>query len=665
MGILDKAKEKLGMSQADPSATEDQAKLVAHVKSKVDEIRASANRIAMEGIWMTNAAYIVGYDGVAFNSMTRQLQPINRASSYLKKNRIHVNKILPTLQNRLARLCKNPPRYEVMPNSSSVDDKEAARFSKQTLIAMWDKLSIDERRIALYMWIQTAGHAYVKVLWDISKGELMGDEYEGDVGLEICSPFEIFPNPMAKTWEDVQNTWLVQCKVRTLDYFKQHYPEKGALVKEEEAWLLSIQYEHRINSLNSRGPSQGGMQYQMKNSAIEMVKYEARSKEYPNGRMIVVANGVLLEDKELPCGEIPFAKFDDIIVAGKYYSEAITTHLRPVQDQFNEVVRRRSEWTRKILAGKYMAARGSGLAQETMNDESGEIVYYDIVPNAPAGIQAIQIPMIPQWAYQEEDRLDKMFNDISGISEVSRGTMPSASIPAIGMQLLTEQDDTRIGVITEQHEHAWARVGSLILKYIEKYYIMPRKLKMAGQSLQYTVKEVSGDMIKGNTDVKVVRGSTKPGSKTLQNQEILNRFDRGLLGPMSDPKTAERVNAMTEFGDTTELFEDYGLDMAQIRRGIEKLEKGEYPEPHELDKNDLWVQELNRYRKGDKFESLPPEKQSLFLQQIEDRLHNFMKVNNMIPPEPPALPLPPAPEGDMGEAPTGLEAQPLPEGGLQ
>jgi len=174
------------------------------------------------------------------------------------------------------------------------------------------------------------------------------------------------------------------------------------------------------------------------------------------------------------------------------------------------------------------------------------------------------------------------------------------------------------------------------------------------------VKEVSGDMLKGNTDVKVVRGSTKPGSKTLQNQEILNRYERGLLGPMNDPKTAERVNAMTEFGDTTEVFEDHGLDMAQIRRGIESLEKGEYPEPHELDNNQLWVQELNRYRKSDKFDSLDPAKKAAFLQQIEDRLHNYMKVNNMIPPEPPPLPLPPAPEGE----PMGLEAQPIEQGGL-
>ena len=152
----------------------------------------------------------------------------------------------------------------------------------------------------------------------------------------------------------------------------------------------------------------------------------------------------------------------------------MVTHLRPLQDNYNEGRRRTSEWMKRLLAGKYKAARGSGLAQESMNDESGEVVYYDPVPNAGNGPEPINLPALPNWAINLQKQDIEDLNDISGISEVSRGTLPSASIPAIGMQLLTEQDDTRIGVITEQHEYAWAGIGSLILKYIEKFYIMPR-----------------------------------------------------------------------------------------------------------------------------------------------------------------------------------------------
>jgi hypothetical protein len=658
VGLFDLAKKAKSSDQ-----TEEERQLASHVRSKVEEVRSSANRIAHEGIWMTNIAYILGYDGLAFNTASRQFQPINRASAYLRKNRLHANKILPTVQNRLAKLCKNPPKFDVMPESDSNEDKEAARLTVQVISALWEKLNVNQKRLFLYMWVQECGHAYVKVFWDTALGKMMVDpetnemDYEGDVNIRVVSPFEIFPDPMAKTDEELE--YVIEAKVRRLDYFKLHYPEKGHLVKQEDAWLLSAQFEQRINSLNSRGPSQGGMSDALKNSAIELIKYEKRSKKFPNGRMIVVANGILLEDKELPVGEIPFAKFDDVIIGGKYYSEAIVTHLRPVQDQYNETVRRRAEWTKNILAGKYIAPRGTNMGPEAPNDQSGEIWLYDPVPTAPDGgrPQPLQVPNIPQWAYMEEDKLTQMMNDISGISEVSRGTLPSASIPALGMQILVEADDTRIGVETEQHEHAWAKVGSLMAKYVEQFYVMPRKLKIAGPNLQYTVKELSGDQLKGNTDVKVIRGSTLPGSKTLKRQEILNAYNQGLLGDPKDPKVREKVLGALEFGDVAEVWADYGLSMAQIKRGIAKLEMGEDVQVNELDNQVLWLQELNRLRIGDKFDSLPVEAQVLINNQIQARLNALVQLSGAgVPPAP--QPQPPSQSQALDQAAMGAANQP-------
>ena len=582
---------------------------------------------------MTNIAYLLGYDGLTYNTTTRSFQPVNRASSYLKKNRIHVNKILPTIQNRLARLCKNPPAYDVRPESNGTEDKEAARLSLQTLEAMWEKLTINKKRIFLYMWLQQCGHSWGKVGWDVTLGDRLKDPetdedmgYQGDVRFDAVSPFEIFPDPNAKTDDDVLESWLVHAKVRKLDYFKSTY-KKGHLVKEEGVWLLSAQYEQRINSMNNRGPSSSGMSESMKNSAVEMIKYEARSEKFPNGRMIAVANGVLLEDKELPVGEIPYRKFDDTIIAGKLYSESIITHLRPLQDNYNEAKRRTSEWMKRMLAGKYKAPRGSELAQEAMNDESGEIVYYTPVPTAPGGIEPIVIPPMPNWAINLQKQDVEDINDISGISEVSRGTLPSASIPAIGMQLLTEQDDTRIGVMTEQHEYAWAGIGKLILKYIEKYYVLPRKLKMSGPDLAYTVKEICGDDLKGNTDVMVIRGSTLPGSKTLNRQDIMNVYNGGLLGDPKDPKVREKTLDMLEFGDVTGVWEDLALDKNQIKRVMDALEQGLPVNISEFDNHVVWLMELNKYRKSDKWDTINPTIQAHFINTMEGCLQALIKMN--------------------------------------
>ena len=666
--------------------TDEEKKIVSHVKSKVEESRSSANRVAHEGIWLTNIAYILGITGVNYNTTIKQFQPNNKATPYNRKNRLHVNKILPAVQNRLARLCKNPPAYDVMPESDSTDDKEAARLALKVLESMWRKLTLDKKRIALYMWLQQCGHAWIKVSWDPMLGKQMPEfqddpnilestketlrnqakfGYEGDVRADVFSAFEVFPDPSAKSDDDVLESWLITAKVRKLDYFKQQYPERGHLVKEEDAWLLSTQYEQRINSMNTRGTSSSGTSEAMKDAAIELVKYEARSNDHQNGRMIITANGVLLEDKDLPVGEIPFRKFDDTIIGGKFFSETPVTHARPIQDQYDEVIRRRAEWTKKLLAGKYKSARGSGIAAESMHDESGEVVYYDIVPGAPGGPEAIEVPQIPEWAYTEENNLNLMMNEIFGLSDVSKGILPSSSIPAIGMQLLTEQDDTRIGVITEQHEHAWGGVGSLILKYIEKFYVLPRKIKIAGPDMAYAVKDIVGSDIKGNTDVYVIRGSTVPGSKTLNRQDIVNTFNLGLLGDKNDPAVQTKVLDMLEFGDITGVWEDQSLDNSQIKRGIEKLEAGIPIQISEFDNHTAWLMQLNRIRKSDKWDSYNPQIQNLFLQVMEQSIQNVMTQNGLTPTVMPgqqhaSQPAPQQPPQHPGPSPLHAVAAPQP-----
>lgn len=607
MGIFDDVFKKLGGSENGEKLenSNDQPKedieLAGFVKSRVEEIRSMSSRISHEGVWMTNVAYTMGFDSVYYDTTAKEFRNVQRPNTYLRRNRVHVNKILPTLQNRLARLCKNPPKFDVRPKSNTDEDKAAARVALNALRWQYDEQKLNQKRVPLLMWTQQCGHGYLKVSWDGCAGKPMVDpisgelDYEGDIRIDVVSPFEVFPDPLAKTLEEC--TEITHCKVRKLDYFRSHYPKRGHLVKEEGAWLLSAQFEQRINTINVQGPSQSGVNLAMKNSAIEMVRYEKRSKQHPNGRMIVVANGVLLENKELPVGEIPFAMFPDVIIAGKFYPESIVTHLRPIQDQFNRVLNQRSSWVNKLLTGKYIAAKGHGIAKESFNDQSGEIIEYNAVPNAPPPT-ALQMPVIPMFAYNEEERLQEQLYDVSGINEASRGQLPSANVPAVGMQLLQEQDETRIGIMTQMHEESWAKILGLMLKYMEKFYEMPRLMKIMGKNSEYMVTEFAGKDIRGNHDVIVTRGSLTPYSTALRRQEIVNAMGQGLLGDPTDPNVREQAFRSMEFNDLNEYWDELALDEKCALREIRAIEAEEIPSVHELDNHTFIIKKLNRWRKS-------------------------------------------------------------------
>lgn len=643
----------------------DDLALIKHIREKVEEVNNSSSRNAHMSNWMCNIAALLGFDGLTWDAQSKQFRSTNNTPALIKKNRLHINRILPTIQNRLARLTKSRPKYKVKPNSPDEDDKEAARLSEQVLDMIWDKEEMDVKFLDLLMWTQQCGHAYLKVSWDASMGKPIDDtEYEGDIRVDVVSPFEIFPDPLANNDRDC--AWMVQAKVRKLDYFRMHYPERGHLVKEEGAWLLAAQYENRINSINSNSGTGANATSQLKNAAIEMTYYERRSPKHPDGRMIVIANGVKLEEKDLPCGEIPLVKFDDIAISGKYYSESVITHMRPPQEQFNRLMTKRAQWTNRVLTGKIIAARGSNIIKEGFNDQSGEIVYYDYVPGAPPPM-AVDMPVMPSYAYKEEESLLNHINDIGGINETSRGQAPGSGITAaIALQYLSEQDDTRIGIMSRRNEKCMARFFKYVLMYACKLYITPRILQIAGQNLEYTVKSFVGMDLNNNYDVHVIEGSTLPGSITAKRDFTLAIAERGWLGDPNNPKVQEKVLKAIEFGDMAELWQDFGLDMSQIKKAVDLLKQGEMPPINELDNHELYILEINRFRKSDGFEKMPPMNQQMTMDFIEEHIQAMVNLASPGLDDQKAnlqsqLDTPPPMPMDQGMAP---QEQPLMEGAM-
>jgi hypothetical protein len=639
IGGIGKKSGELEQIQDESSQSPDEKKLVAHTKEKIDQSRQHPTRINIESQYLTNIAYLMGYDGVSYDVNYRQFKNVDPKRK-LGRGRFKINKILPTVQNRLARLTQSPPKYDVRPNSNDSSDKDSARLGLKIIEDVFDKQQFIEKRQDLLMSCMQGGHAYIQTTFDPLLGKPMTDPmseefagYEGEVRLEVLNCLEVFVDPQAKRIEEAQ--WVIKAKVRKLDYFKERYPDRGMAVKEEEAWLLSSLYDLKANALTNTsggGSAQQNTSDQMKNSAIELVYYEKRSKDFPNGRKIISANGILLEDKELPIGEFDIVKFDDIIIGGRYNSEALITHLRPIQDQYNILRTKCADWIKKTLGGKYIAAKGAGLSQEAINNESGEVVEYNPVPNASEP-KAMSIPTLPSYVYDDIQVLDGEFDLISGIGETSRGKLESASMPASLGALLQEQDQTRLSVQTNRNEISYAKVGCHILKYVGKYYQMPRLLKTAGSGLEYAVKEFVGGDLNDNYDVVVIPGSTVPNSKVLKRQDIVNAYQMGLLGNPQDPKLQQKVLKMMEFGDVAEVWKTQALDEAQVKKAIELIEQGEMPPYHEMDNHIMYIQELNDYRKGDKYSKLDDMSKQIFELFMETHVQGQVRLVNPSIPE--------------------------------
>jgi hypothetical protein len=197
------------------------------------------------------------------------------------------------------------------------------------------------------------------------------------------------------------------------------------------------------------------------------------------------------------------------------------------------------------------------------------------------------------------------------------------------MQLLVEQDDTRIGIETECHEYSYADLGRILLKFVDKYYETDRLLKIVGENMEYTVRKFNGTDIRKNFDVHVIRGSTLPGSKVLKRQEIMNLHQQGYFGNPGDPLVLQNVLSMLEYGDEYQGWKKISLRKSQINRGIQMIENGQKPPVSEFDDHALWMQELDDYRVSEKFLKLSPEQQSIILELINEHEQWIRELTGM------------------------------------
>jgi len=182
-------------------------------------------------------------------------------------------------------------------------------------------------------------------------------------------------------------------------------------------------------------------------------------------------------------------------------------------------------------------------------------------------------------------------------------------------------------VQTENHEYSYADLGRLLLKFTAKYYTHERLLKEAGKNFDYIVKKFRGEDLRDNFDVHVIRGSTIPGSKVLERENIVNLHRGGYFGNPQDPKVLENVLSMLEFGDEFEPWKKHSLVMASIQKGIDMIEQRKLkPAVSEFDNHTLWIQELDDYRLSDRFERLSDVQKALVLEVMNDHVNELQKM---------------------------------------
>ena len=428
----------------------------------LDRLRlAKSARRPYESTWFLNLAFFQGEQWVAHDGRGLYYPKARKGAVRFTDNRVR-----PAVRSNVARKSKERPGWAATPDGLGDDSVNSALAATRLLEFAYDHLNFQPRRREAITWADICGAGFIKTTWDPNQGagvevmvypqadpsgaahpeagqavvnpqtqrvlrpgelpqvESMLERKSiggGDVRLEVRSPFDIFPDPLAGSMEDLR--WLIDESVRSPEYVREHYDKD---VRADSAPMVGIVESgfHGAAVESSKGDSIGVRVYEL---------WEASSPSCPEGRHMVFT-----EKEELYQGpneyarsdgtrRIPYIMFPGVLVPGRFWPDAEVTDLRPKQARWNKIL---SQFAENLAKFGNPAMLIDALANVKYTGVPGEKIKANFGGPVPP-VQYLNPPSVPGYAFSFAQMIEGSFTQ-SGQTEAAMGAVPPGVTSAAG-----------------------------------------------------------------------------------------------------------------------------------------------------------------------------------------------------------------------------------------
>lgn len=520
-----------------------------------------------------------------------QLQQMPRDG---ERVRVSVNRLWPNTRTVIAKLLRRPLIFEVAPSSADDAASGGARIATAVLTDThvrhrWEHL----RRDASYaMW--KGGTAVLATEWDPKAGVPLGESGTGaqfGTGdtVECCLDVtQVATEPGARDLE--QAYWWIKAVALPPRVVKDMY-RLDELPPADAGVMLSPLQRSLVNA--DRG-------VQAVPLTLVLTYYERPGPEHAKGQVATVVASQLVDGPHP--WPFPFTDRLNCVVMretpidGRWTGDTIVSAAVPVQVALNQ------SWSSIVehmkLAGNARLAipAGSGEEWNNLSDMPSETVEY-LGQQPPSWISP---PSMPQWWIEQPTQLEQRIDDILGVHDISRGETPAGGPNSgIGLTILSEQDDTPLGLMAKESAEAWGRLATLVLEIYADKVTEPRKARVQRQGTAPEVVKWTGKQLADQTTASVPLDAVAPRSRASQMQLALQLKTEF---PDLDIKTFARI---ADLPDAQDLVEAIDMDVVKARRENGEMAADNVVVPASFDDDAKHINEHNNFRKTARYESLP------------------------------------------------------------
>lgn len=548
-------------------------------------------RSTMEAEWRLNLSFYRGKQYAVYDPITRRINNLPTEEGQKPRYRVRLtsNQIGPGVRANVAKMLKTRPITNATPTDGSPQKMKAAEMAND-LIEQWDAtLGLEAKKEEAVSWSRIAGQGYWKLSYDPNAGvpckymvnpqtgepiqdeslktlfeseiEKMGLDpqmmyqtlLEGDIKVEVLSPFDVFLDTSVGEFEDMQ---YVICR---------HHLTPSEI---QTRWNRTVDADALPSSPDQSLP------YSSKNSSAEapvlkavFIGYFKPSASLPKGRYVVWADGVegMLEDKPWPYQSrvLPIFKFPGKRVPGSVYDDPIVSDARPMQKELNRSISQMIEFKNMTIRPRIWAPVNSLMNKVTT--EPGTVNFYSPVNGQRPEFE--QPGSLPAYLLELIQMNIVRIKEIFGLTDMDFGKVPPNIEAGIAIDLLQEQSWDQFSAEIMGIERTLEKAYNFMLGLGQQFYDSPRLLKVAGSSGADKERYFKGADLNGVT-IRVEAGSGLPRTRAGRQARILAYVEKGLI----DPKEAHRYD---ELGDLKIMAKQFEAHQDRALRENEKMIRGE------------------------------------------------------------------------------------------
>lgn len=513
------------------------------------------------------------------------------------------NILLPPFRSVWSRLLRQKANVHANPTTSTQEDRDAARVSKEVAEDFWQNCNRfnpwlrDEftgmqailSRLTLYQ--MCIGQGYLIPFFNAKSKAFIyqepgmpgmkGEVIEADVGnaeVRVCSPLNMF--------KDYFNRFAIERRFISPEQIWDEYGVDVPQSKEDE----------NDEEVKIRRVLEGvDLEKAQKDGAYLYRKLCIPSKEYPEGRELVCTEKEIIYDGPLPSEarkrvQVYQFRYQDLGFSNN--GQGIIEQCVDLQQDFNFTVSRIAQH-KKLLTGKVLVPSQSELKVK-YNDEVGQIIHYAL--GKKPSIEPA--PSVPEYYFKDLMRIRDLVENLMNSHDSSMGRDPSQAKSGVAISGLAELDNAQIAPELMMLEQKLGFFTEAILDICQEKYNERRLLSISGEDLAFEVKSFIGSDLFGQKNIQIKMGSNFPLDKAERTNYILMLKKEGFISP-------ERAKELLEFDDIDGAFRS--LDETGAKQDILNLIEGNaevIAEPHE--DHTIYLKVINDFRKGSMYQKLDP-----------------------------------------------------------